>query len=434
MSPLSVALLALSLTAPAPKGAAVTDDSPQWRGPNRDGHSPSTGLLKTWPADGPKLLWKSDKLGAGYSCPAVAGDKLVVLGAEDAKEGTKEFALCLNPADGKQVWRTPIETASGKYLYQWGSGPRGTPTIDGDFVYVLGAKGDLLCLKLADGSKVWDKNLVADLGGGVPQWGYSESVLIDGDRLICTPGGAKGAIASLDKKTGDVRWRSTDLKDPAAYASPVITDAGGVKQYVTQTMQSVCSVRADDGKLLWRKTDLSYRIAVIPTPVVYQDHVFVTSGYGAGCELLKLSKDGDGVKADKVYTSKVIANHHGGVVRVGEHVYGHSDTGGQWVCLPFLKSKDGEEPKPEWTSKKLEKGSITYADGLLFCYGERTGDLVAIEASPKDWKEIGRLKLPEKSKLERRMGQIWPHPVVAHGKLWLRDHEMLFCFDLTGKN
>lgn len=425
MSSIHFALLALTAT------AAGADDWPQWRGPNRDGHSASTGLITSWPKDGPKLDWKFDKAGVGYGSPSVVNGKVFILGADDDKEGSKEFCVCIDLAKGTEAWRVELATAEGKYLYQWGSGPRSSPTVDGDRVYILGAKGDLLCLNAADGKQVWKKNLVADFGGGIPQWGYSESILIDGERLLCTPGGKNGAIACLDKKTGDVRWRSKDLTDAAGYSSIISTDAGGVLQYVTQTMQSVCSVRADDGKLLWRKADLGYRIAVIPTPVIYKDYVFVTAGYGAGCELLKLTKDGvDGVKAEKVFTSKVIVNHHGGVVRVGEHIYGHSDQGGQWVCLPFLAKGGDEGPAPAWTSKKQGKGAVTYADGMLFTYAESSGELIVVKADPSDWTEIGRMSLPEKSKLPRRMGQIWAHPVIANGKLFLRDHEYLFCYDI----
>jgi outer membrane protein assembly factor BamB len=432
MSSIHLAVVALSLMAPAPKGGGAKGDWPQWRGPNRDGHSAATGLLTKWPEGGPKLLWKIDKLGPGFGSPAVAGGRLIVLGSTTEDDGGKEIALCLDPATAKEHWRAEI---GAFYNNGWGSGPRSTPTVDGEHVYVLGARGDLHCLNVQDGKKVWSKSLVADFGGNIPNWGYSESVLIDGERLICTPGGAKGTMASLDKKTGEVKWRSEDLKDPAGYASVVPSTGGGTLQYVTQTMQSVCGVRADDGKILWRRTDLRYAVAVIPTPIVYKDHVFVTAGYGAGCELLKLSKDGEGVKAEKVYTSKVITNHHGGVIRVGEHVYGHSDQNSQWVCLEFLKPGSEDGPSPAWTSKKLGKGSVSYADGHLYCYSEDKGELALVKADPEEWKEAGRLAVPEKSKLRpTTRGKVWAHPVIADGKLYLRDYEWLFCYDLTGKD
>ena len=435
MSSISLAVLALALSAPAPKpGAASGSDWPQWQGPNRDAHSTSTGLLQKWPAGGPKLLFKLDQVGAGYAAPAVAQGKLIVCGAEDPKEGDKEFVLCLDPVSGNKIWRTPVETSPGRYNFGYGNGPRSTPTIDGDRVYVLVHKGDLLCLNLADGKRVWAKNLVKDLGGSIPGWGYAESVLIDGQKLVCTPGGKKGAVAALDKTNGNVLWRSEDLKDGAGYSSLIIADVGGIKQYITQTMESACGVDAINGKLLWRRTDLKRRVAVIPTPVFYKDHVFTTAGYEAGCELIKLKKTGpDAIKAEKVYTSKVMTNHHGGVVRVGEYLYGFSDKNNQWLCLPFLEAGGEDGPKPAWTSKKLDKGSVSYADGHLYCYGQRKGDVVLVKATAKDWIEDGRFTIPEHSQLRPRSGGVWAHPVIANGKLYLRDYEWLFCFDLIGK-
>jgi outer membrane protein assembly factor BamB len=299
--------------------------------------------------------------------------------------------------------------------------------VDGDVLYVLGARGDLSCLKTADGSKVWSVSYVTDFGGNPGSWGYSESVLIDGDKLICTPGGGKGAMAALDKKTGKPLWRSTDLKDQATYSSVVAADIGGVRQYITQTQAAAVGVRASDGKLLWRVDQLQRRTAVIPTVVVQDNYAFFTSGYGAGCELLKLEPDGkDGTKATVVYTKNaLLANHHGGVIRVGEYVYGHSDRSG-WVCFDFKKGGD----EPVWAEKKFGKGSVAYADGHLYCYSEKDGEVVLVEASPKGWKETGRFTIPEKS-TPRPGGSIWTHPVVANGKLYLRDHQHLFCYNVS---
>lgn len=428
MSSITIALLAFSLSAPAPKGGSTGSDWAQWRGPNRDGVSTEKGLLTKWPEGGPKLAWKLDFAGVGYGSPSVSNGKVILLGSEDAENGTKEFALCVNLSDGKKVWQTPLDTTEGKYLFQWGAGPRSSPTIEGDFAYVLGAKGDLLCLNVADGKKVWGKNLVTDFGGRVPQWGYSESVLLDGDKLICTPGGEKGAIIALAKKDGALLWRSEDLKDGAGYSSIVTTEVAGIKMYVQQTMSSVCGVNASNGKLLWKRADLQYRIAVIPTPIVFEDLVFVTAGYGSGCNLIKLSKDGDGIKAEKVYANKSIVNHHGGVVRIGGHIYGHSDVGG-WVCLEFSKVSTADGPEPLWRNN-FDKGSVTCVDGYLYCYGQSKGICALVKASPDKWDEVSRFEIPEKSKFPRRSGLIWAHPVISNGKLFLRDHEFLFCYDV----
>ncbi len=418
--------LALLLFAGSTLGAA---DWPQWRGPNRDGVSTETGLLKAWPKGGPKLLWQADIGGVGYGSPAVAGGKLYVAGATDNKEGKNEFVVCLDASTGKEVWKADVPEAKGGYLGGWGSGPRGTPTVEGGAVYHLGARGELVRLKAADGKTEWALNLVADFGGGVPAWGYSESVLIDGDALVCTPGGKKGAILALDKATGKERWRCTDLEDGAGYASLVPVDVGGVRQYLTQTQAAAVSARAKDGKLMWRKDDLKRSVAVIPTPVVHKGMAFFTSGYGAGCELFKLTSRDGTTRAETVFTkNKAIANHHGGVVRVGEHLYGHTDTGGKWVCVPF-----GAAPEPTWESKQLDKGSISAAGGYLYCYGQQKGTCALVEANPDEWKETGRLELPAKSRFPRGQGMIWAHPVIANGKLYLRDHELLFCFDIAAK-
>ncbi len=406
-------------------------DWPQWRGPNRDGISTEKGLLKAWPKDGPKLAWKVNLGGVGYSSPVVVGDRLFVTAAEDDDKGLKEFAVCLNTKDGTEVWRKPLPTGDGGYSYAWGSGPRSSPTVDGEFMYLLGARGDLSCLKATDGAEVWNVRLKKDFGGGIPGWGYSESVLIDGDKLICTPGGSKGTLLALDKKTGKKLWQSEDLKDGAAYASIIASDIGGVRQYITQTSTAAVGVRATDGKLLWRLNDLKRAVAVIPTPVVHDGLAFFTSGYGAGCELIKIDAMEEGtVKATSQYTKNpVLDNHHGGVVRIGNYIYGHAERSNKWVCIEYQKN----DTDPVWNSNKLDKGSVVCVDGMLYCYGELKGTCALVEASSEGWKETGRFEIPEKSKFPRRSGLFWTHPVVANGNLYLRDHELLFCYDIAAK-
>jgi outer membrane protein assembly factor BamB len=405
-------------------------DWPQWRGPNRDGVSTETGLLKEWPKEGPKLAWKADLQGVGYGSPSVAGSKLFINAAGDNKDGKSEFTVCLNAKTGEQLWKADLPAGAGGYTTNWGSGPRSSPTIDGDAVYVLGARGDLVRLKATDGSKVWAVNLPKDFGGNIPGWGYCESVLIDSDHLICTPGGKKGTLLALNKADGKLVWQSSELTDPAGYASIIVADIGGVRQYITQTNTAAVGIRAKDGKLLWRHAELKRAVAVIPTPVVQDNMVFFTTGYGAGCELFKLTSQGDTTTAEKVYTqNKLMANHHGGVIRLGDHVYGYTDSGGRWICMDFKE----DATDPVWQNKTLEKGSLTVADGHMYCYGQGKGVCALVEVSPKGWKETGRFEIPEKSKYERRSGQIWTHPVVANGKLYLRDHEVLLCYDIAAK-
>jgi outer membrane protein assembly factor BamB len=428
MSPLSIAFLALSLTAPS------AADWPQWRGPNRDGVSAETGLLKTWPKDGPKLLWTVENAGLGYCSFSVVGDRLYTMGAVDDKNGDKEFVLAIDTTTGKEVWREQIGTF---FKNNWGGGPRGTPTVDGNLVYALGGNGDLVCLDRSTGKTVWKKNFKTDFNGQQQLfWGYSESVLVDGDNVIGVPGGPDGTIVALNKKTGDKVWRSTDLKDLATYSSLVIANIGGTKQYVTMTNTGTVAVRASDGKKLWSNPLGANSTAVIPTPVVAGDTVYVTSGYNGTSGLLKIKGGPDEFTAEKAYeTTKSLKNHHGGVIKVGDYVYGHSDTDrGQWVCIDF---KTGTEKwKKEAKAKEsLDKGSLVYADGSFYALGQQSGTCVKFAASPDGWKEEGRFTLPKRDDANRsKSGGIWSHPVVAGGRLYLRDQNYLFCFDLTGKN
>ncbi|VTR98506.1 Polyvinylalcohol dehydrogenase OS=Rhodopirellula maiorica SM1 GN=RMSM_06072 PE=4 SV=1: PQQ_2 [Gemmata massiliana] len=408
---------------------ATAADWPQWRGPNRDGHSADTVLLETWPANGPKLAWSltdAEEIGTGYGSPAVVGDRLYVIGANGAKQTATEFVTCLSLKDGKRLWRRELVTTPGKFNDGWGGGPRSTPTVDGDAVFVLGSTGDLVCLSAEKGEVRWAKNFVKDYEGGIPTWGYSESPLIDSDHLLCTPGN-KGGLIALDKKTGKTVWQCKELTDGAGYSSILVTEVGGVKQYVQQTMQSGIGVRASDGKLLWKVGGIRRAVAVIPTPVLHGEYVFFTSGYGAGCECFKLEKDGDGTKATEVYTkNKVVANHHGGVLRVGEYIYGHSDSSG-WVCFDMKKGGD----EPVWQNKGVGKGSVSFAAGFLYCYAENDGTLALVKATEKGYQESSKFAIPQKSKLRPNLGKVWAHPVIAGGKLILRDYELLFVYDIS---
>jgi outer membrane protein assembly factor BamB len=395
-------------------------DWPQWRGPDRNDVSKETGLLKSWPEGGPKPLWTNEDAGIGYSGPAIVGDRLYTMGARE----DKEYVYALDTSTGKQIWSTEI----GPLLENsYGGGPRGTPTVDGTVLYTLSGKGNLVCVDTADGKKQWSKNLPEDFGGGTPHWGYAESPLVDGEKIICTPGGRQGSVVALNKKTGDRIWQSSELTDPAGYSSIMIGDAGGVHEYVQVTMKGVAGVAAADGKLLWHFLQPSYRTAVIPSPIIEGNFVYATAGYGAGCNLLKLSPDGmNGIKEEEVYGNKNMDNKHGGVVLVDGYLYGWTDHGNAWICQDF---KTGEVV---WESKKLGRGSITYADGHLYCYSEKKGTCVLIDASPKGWHEKGRFNIPQETSLRSPSGGIWTHPVVANGRLYLRDQELLFCFDVKG--
>jgi outer membrane protein assembly factor BamB len=395
-------------------GAVHADEWPQWRGRNRDDISKETGLLRTWPKAGPKLLWTFTDAGIGYSGPAVVGDRLYTMGGD----GKKTFVYCLDLGSQEKVWSTEVGPF---YTNGNGDGPRSTPTVDGPCLYALSGQGDLVCVETATGKVVWKKSLVKDLGGGRPGWGYTESVLVDGDRLLCTPGGSKGAVAALNKNTGDVVWRSKGFTDGAQYASLVIATIGGTRQYVQLTNQGLTGVAADDGRLLWRYRR-AHGTAAVPTPVVRGDYVYATSGYGAGSHLVHVVPKGGKFEAKEVYHNGTMVNHHGGVLLVGDCIYGYSDSKG-WVCQEFMTGK------ALWASQKLGKGSVTYADGRLYCYTEGDGTACLIDASPKGWKEEGRFKIPQRSKVKQH-GLVWTHPVVANGRLYLRDQDLLFCYDV----
>jgi outer membrane protein assembly factor BamB len=412
ISRLSFCLLCLGIFR---MSSAVAGDWPQWRGPDRTDVSQETGLLKSWPADGPKRLWLNENVGLGYSGFSISGGKLFTMGARD----DSEQLICLDANTGTELWAAKI----GPVLDNgWGNGPRGTPTVDGERVYAMGGTGQLIGAQISDGKEVWQKSM-SDLGGKRPNWGYCESVLVDAEKVVCTPGGGNGCIVALNKETGEVLWQSSDLTEKVQYASIVPATIHGQPQYIQLFQDAVVGVSPTDGKLLW-KSPWPGKTAVIPTPVVHNNEVFVTSGYGVGCSLVKIDAEN---KPQEAYFNKNMKNHHGGVVLVGDHLYGHSDGVG-WMCLDF---KTGEIV---WNEKSaLGKGCLTCADGMLYCLDEGSGEVALVEASPKGWNEHGRFKLSPQTTKRSPKGRIWTHPVVSNGKLYLRDQDLLSCFDVKAE-
>lgn len=390
-------------------------DWAQWRGEARRDHSPDKGLLAAWPQEGPKRVWSFNGAGLGYAGYSIAKGTLFTMGLREGQE----FLIAVDASKGKELWSAP---AGPKYPNNWGDGPRMTPTVDGDHVYAVGGQGLLICVGAKDGKPIWSKNLVTDLGGKLQDWGYTESPLVVGDLVICTPGGPEGTMAALDKKTGAVRWRSKEITDNAQYSSPILIQHSGKPQVVQLVMNRYFGVSPSDGKVLWKK-DFPGRVAVIPTPIHEDGVVYVTAGYGVGCEAIRLGADNS---VEPLYSNKVMKNHHGGVVCVDGHLYGHSDGAG-WVCQEL---KTGKEV---WAHKGFGKGSVTYADGKLVCLDERSGEVALVEASTRGWKELSRFKLAPLSTQRSSQGGIWPHPVVVNGRLYLRDQELLHCFDVMSK-
>ncbi len=387
-------------------------DWPQWRGPNRDDISAETGLLKEWPAGGPPLAWKATGLGAGHAGVAVAGARVFTMGDKSGQA----VAVALDRAGGRIVWTAKIGKAGADPV-----GPRGTPTVDGDRLFALGQFGDLVCLDSASGREIWRKNLEKDFAGRCGGWKYSESPLVDGERLVCTPGSAQGSMVALNKETGSLLWQCKDVTDPAEYSSPIVVQIDGVRQYIQLTGEHVFGVEAQTGKLLWNAPRHG-ETATIPTPICHDSEVYVTSGYGIGCNLFRVSKTGTGYQATQIYANKDMVNHHGGVVLVGEYLYGHSDSKG-WVCQEF---KSG---RLVWSNKGVGKGSLTYADGHLYLRSESgKGTIALVEATPKAYTEKSRFDQPDRSN-----DNSWPHPVIAGGKLYIRDQDVLLCYDVKAK-
>ncbi len=396
---------------------SVADEAnwPQWRGPNRDDVSQETGLLQSWPEEGPERVWLFKDCGLGYSGPAVVGDRIYILGARQ----DEEQLLCLRASDGKELWATSI----GEILENgWGDGPRSTPTVDGDRVYALGGQGTLVCCNTHDGTLRWSKTM-QDLGGELPMWGYCESPLVHNDFVICTPGGEQGAIVAFDKQSGQLVWQTSDLTAGAHYSSLVTAEHLGRSLCIQLFEGQLIGVDLEEGSLLWSEPWVG-QAAVIPTPIVWGRKIYVTSGYGAGCMMVEM---GANHSITKVYDNRLMSNHHGGVIQIGEHLFGHSNKKG-WTCQEF---DTGEKV---WQERgELGKGAIAYADGRFYCLGEDDGEVVLIAASQEGWQEHGRFRLEPQTELRSPRGRIWTHPVITGGRLYLRDQDLLFSFDVRGK-
>lgn len=398
-------------------GSAVyAADWPQFRGPDRTGVSRETGLLKTWPAQGPTLVWKATDLGEAHAAPAVSKGRIYGMGLR----GGDEVVWALDAKTGKEVWHTKIANGTQLDAQQGGNGPRATPTIDGDALYTIGVSGDVVCLKLSDGKMRWTKSLVRDFGGRVPAWGYSESPLVDGDKVIATPGGST-TIVALNKTNGEVIWKAqVPPGNRVAYASAIAADVDGQKEYIQFLADGVVGVSAKDGKFLWRYNAPACRNGIDCAMPIYRDHlVFAASQYGNGGGLARLTSSGGTVKAEEVYFTKQMQNHHGGMVLVGDYLYGFDNS--TLTCLEF---KTG---KVMWADRSVGKGSVTAADGLLYVRSER-GPVALVEPNPKAYVEKGRFDQPDRSGAPS-----WPYPVVANGRLYLRDQGIMLCYDVSAK-
>jgi len=399
--------------------SALTEDWPQWRGLNRDGHSRETGLLKEWPKEGPKLLWQVNDLGSGYATPSVSGGRIYLMSNQGLED---EFVSALDVKDGKKLWSVRIGKVGNPNQQPNFPAARSTPTVDGAVLYALGSDGDLVCLESATGKVRWQKSLRNDFGGLAPTWAYAESPLVDGDVLACVPGGKDSTIVALNKRSGDVIWKSVvPGGDMAGYASLVIADIGGIKQYIAYTANGLVGVEAKTGKFLWRyeKTKGSMGMS-IQTPVARDGYVYSgASRVGGGA--VRLNAVQGTVTAEEAYFDPKLPSAIGGEVLVGDFLYGSGSQ--SLMCVEY---KTGQI---KWSDRSIAPGSLCWAEGLLYMHGEG-GDVALIEASPDAYRERGRFTPPNPPKHKNSMEKSWPYPIIANGRLYIRDLDAMWCYDI----
>jgi outer membrane protein assembly factor BamB len=440
-----VLIVAMATVASGWLSIALAEDWPQWQGPDRNAISKEKGLLQEWPKEGPRLAWKSQELGGGDSAPAIAAGRIFGM----SNRGDKEVVWALSETDGKELWVTSLGPAFEQRFPQSKEGPSGTPTVDGELLYVLGVGGNLACLQVADGKLVWEKDLTKEFAGKAPMWNYRESPLVDGEKLICTPGGPEATLVALNKKTGDTIWKSklpTAEEPPreggeggrgrrggfgrgggsgAAYSSPIAIEVEGQRQYVQLTSKALMGVAAADGKFLWRFDRPANGMGInCSTPIYHEGFVFASSAYGAGGGAVKLSKEESGdFKAEEVFFTNRLQNHHGGVILHEGALYGANggNGGGYITCLDF------QTGKALWIERETRKGSVAFADGRIY-YRVEDGTLLLIEPNKTEYLERGRFEQPDRTNLPA-----WAHPVIANGKLYIRDQDVLFCYDIAKK-
>jgi len=406
--------------------SAESFDWPQIQGTDRDSTSKETGLLQEWPKEGPPLAWKITGLGGGYSAPSIAAGRIFGM----SNHGSDEVTWALSESDGKTVWTARLGPAFQQLSAQGKEGPACTPTVDGERLYVVGLAGDVSCPQVSDGKVLWQRSMTRDFGGRMPTWSFRESPLVDGDKVICTPGGPDATLVALDKLTGKTIWKcQVPGSHGAAYASAIAVEFEGQRQYVQLTQKTLAGV-SSDGQFLWRYDHPASSGGINCSIALYHDGLlFASSAYNTGGGLLKLTKDATGsVKTQEVYFTNRLQNQHGGMILVDNCLYGANggNEGGFLVCLDFPTGKVlwDERDDPQ---RRAPKGSLALADGRFY-YRTESGTMLLIEPNSKQYTERGRFEQPDRSKVPA-----WPHPVIANGKLYLRDQDVLLCYDIKAK-
>jgi outer membrane protein assembly factor BamB len=399
----------------------VAGDWAQWRGPRRTGVSVETDLAKAWPATGPRLVWQVNDIGDGYGSPAVAGGRLYIMGNDGLEN---EFVQAVDLTNGARIWRQRIGKVGNPDQEPPYPAARSTPTIDGELLYAFGSDGDLACLETRTGRVVWQKNVRSEFGGRPGDWAYAESPLVDGNVVVCSPGGSEAAIVALNKRNGELVWKSAvpspvDEPEDAGYASAVVVEIDGKKQYVQFLGKGVVGVDAATGKFLWRYDATGGGPANIATPVNHDRYIYTAAGSGSG--LVRLSASGDRVVAEQVYLKRGLPNAIGGSIVIDGHLYGTTRQG--LICADIVSGEI------KWENPSIGVGSVCSADGLLFIHGEN-GQLALVEATPVEYREKGHFALPGVPERINPRETAWSYPVVSNGRLYVRDKSVLWCYDV----
>lgn len=400
-------------------------DWPQWRGPQRDGNGKETGLLKQWPAEGPKLLWQVNDIGDGYSTPVVVGNRIYLMSNHGMEN---EFVAAHSTQDGKVIWTTRVGNVGNPNQNPPYPKARSTPTVDGNFLYALGSDGDLACLETRTGKIRWSKNIRKEFGGVPGEWAYAESPLVDGDLVVVTPGGAEATMVALNKKTGALVWKSAiPGGEPAEYASAIVVQGGGRRQYVQLLKKGIVGVDAKTGQFLWRYAEAAKGPAQFFTPIAHGELVY-GGALGVGGSMVRLKADGAGVAAEQVYFLRGLPNGPGGAVLVGDHLYG-TESGQKLLAVEFATGKI------KWETNDFGRASIAAADGLLFLH-LISGEVVLVEANADGFRQKGKFSPPaQPTKATPKGGYpegAFAYPVIANGRLYIRDLGTMWAYDIKG--
>lgn len=385
---------------------ASAQEPTRWRGPEANGNYRETGLLKSWPQNGPQILWTYDTLGEGFNSPSFANNMIYIGGME----GTTGYVYALSE-DGKLIWKQ----AYGPEFSESYPGSRSTPVIIGDLLYIYSGLGRVVCMSSNSGDVKWTKDVFKELGGEQIQWGVNETLAIDGDKLFVTPGGKTNNIVALNRLTGQLIWSSKGKGEKSAYCSPLIVKLANRTLLVTHTESHVVGLDAADGKVLWSQPHPNRFSIHANTPIYHNGSVFFFSGYGQGGGLLKLSADGS--SANLEWTQKKIDNRIGGAVLVDGYLYASGDNNRFWMCV------DWNTGEVKWEAKGLANGTVIQADGMLYGYTDR-GELFLAEAKPSAFNIVSQ------TKVELGTNQHWAHPVVNKGRLFVRHGNTLIAYKI----